>query len=182
MRALWNVALAACVLMVGAARTNAQEKGQAGITMGYPASIGVLWHVSDRVAIRPEFSFTNTDSSSASIVAADNQFWSLGTGISALFYTPVHDNLRTYVAPRFSYTRTNGDSGVTASTTTSYSIAGMFGAQYALGRRFGVFGEIGFGYARQTGSTATDVPGLGGIESQGDTIGTRSGVGVVLYF
>ena len=182
MRALWNVALAAGVLLVGTARADAQEKGQAGITMGYPASIGVLWHVSDRVAIRPEFSFSRTDSSSASIVAADSQFWSLGTGIAALFYAPVHDNLRTFVSPRFSYTRTKGDSNITTSTTTSYSFAGMFGAQYSLGRRFGVFGEIGFSYARQTGSATTELLSLSRIASHSNSIGTRSGVGVVLYF
>lgn len=182
MRAFWNVAVAACVTMVGAARADAQERGQAGITMGYPASIGVLWHVSDRVAIRPEFSFSLTDSSSASIVDAGSQFWALGTGVSALFYATAHDNLRTYVSPRFSYTRTNGDSNITKSTTTSYSFAGMFGAQYSLGRRFGVFGEVGFGYARQTGSTTSNVLTVTRIASHSDSIGTRSGVGVVLYF
>jgi len=182
MRAFLIAAMSACVIVAGAVPADAQEKGQAGITMGYPASIGLLWHLSDRVAIRPEFSFTNSDSSSASIVSADSRFWSLGTGVSALFYSAAHDNLRTYVSPRFSYTRTHGDSNITTTTATSYSVAGMFGAQYSLGRRFGVFGEIGVGYARQTGSTATELVGLTRVASHSDSIGTRSGVGVVLYF
>ena len=84
-RAFSIAAMSACVMVAGVVRADAQEKGQAGITMGYPASIGVLWHLSDRVAIRPEFSFTNTDSSSVSLVSAGTQFWSLGTGVSALF-------------------------------------------------------------------------------------------------
>ena len=182
MRALSIVALGACVMAVGTARAGAQEKGQAGITMGYPASVGVLWHVSDRVAIRPECSFSWTDGSSAGIIASSTQFWSFGTGVSALFYAPAHDNLRTYVSPRFTYTRSQGDSDTSASTTTAYSFAGMFGAQYALGRRFGIFGEVGVGYARQGGSTTTQFLGQTRTESNGNTIGTRSGVGVVLYF
>lgn len=182
MRACSIAVMSACVLVAGAVRAAAQEKGQAGITMGYPASIGVLWHLSDRVAIRPEFSFTNTDSSSASLVSAGSQFWSLGTGVSALFYSAAHDNLRTYVSPRLICTRTHGDSDITTTTATSYSFAGMFGAQYSLGRRFGVFGEIGVGYARQTGSTTTELIGLTRVSSHSDSIGTRTGVGVVLYF
>ena len=182
MRTLWIVALGAGVLMGGTARADAQEKGQAGITMGYPASVGVLWHLSERVAIRPEFSFSSSDSSSAAILDARSEFWSVGTGVSVLFYTPVRDNLRTYVAPRFSYTRTHGDSNITTSTATSYSIAGMFGAHYSLGRRFGVFGEVGFGYARQTGSSTSELLPQTGITNHSDSIGTRSGVGVVLYF
>ena len=182
MRAFWIAALGACVMMAGTPRAEAQEKGQAGITMGYPASVGVLWHLSERVAIRPEFSFSNSDSSSAALLDASSQFWTLGTGVSVLFYTPVRDNLRTYVAPRFSYIRTHGDSNITTSTTTSYSIAGMFGAHYSLGRRFGVFGEVGLGYARLTGSSMSDLIPQTRITNHSDSIGTRSGVGVVLYF
>jgi hypothetical protein len=170
-------------LIISATTASAQEAGHAGITMGYPASIGVLWHVSDRVALRPEFSFTLSDSSSESIINAESNFWSLGTGVSVLFYSPVTDNLRTYLAPRFSYSRTHGDSDVTESTTDVYSMAGMFGAQYALGRRFAAFGEVGLSYARQNGTaTSTIVNVTTRISNHGNTIGTRTGVGVVLYF
>jgi hypothetical protein len=164
-------------------RADAQEHGRLGVTMGYPAAIGILWHVSDRVALRPEFSFSQSDSSSESIVSATTDFWSLGTGISALFFSPVSDNLRTYVAPRFSYVRTHGEGDVTKSTTTSYSIAGMFGGQYSLGRRFAAFGEVGFGYSRQTGTaTSTVVSTEVRTTNRGNSVGTRTGVGVVLYF
>ena len=167
----------------GAVRADAQAHGRLGVTMGYPAAIGILWHVSDRVALRPEFSFSQSDSSSESIVSATTDFWSLGTGISALFFSPVSDNLRTYVAPRFSYVRTHGEGDVTKSTTTSYSIAGMFGGQYSLGRRFAAFGEVGFGYSRQTGTaTSTVVSTEVRTTNRGNSVGTRTGVGVVLYF
>ena len=152
-----RILLLACSIIVGATTAaGAQEAGTVGITMGYPAAIGLLWHLSDRIALRPEFSFTLTDSSSESLVNDESHFLSLGTGVSALFYWPATDNLRTYAAPRFSYARTHGDSSTTESTTDVYTIAGMFGAQYSLGRRFAAFGEVG--------------------------LGSRTGVGVVLYF
>ena len=45
---------------LGGTSADAQEKGKTGVTLGYPASIGLLWHVTDRIAIRPEFSFAFT--------------------------------------------------------------------------------------------------------------------------
>ena len=97
-----RILLFASLMTVGLATTAvAQEPSRVGISMGYPASIGVLWHLSDRVAVRPEFSFTLTDSSSESIIDDESNFWSLGTGVSVLFYSSLTDNLRTYVAPRF---------------------------------------------------------------------------------
>ena len=170
-----------CLLGIGTV-AGAQDSGRVGITMGYPASIGILWHVSERVALRPEFSFTTMDSSSASLIGAESSFSSTGTGISALFSSPARDNLRLYVAPRFQYARTHGDSDTTESTTNSYTFAGMFGAQYALGRRFAAFGEVGLGYARQSGSLLTSVVVATRTTSKSNTFGTRTGIGVVLYF
>ena len=93
-----RILLLACSIIVGATTTAAaQEPEPVGITMGYPAAIGLLWHLSDRVALSPEFSFTLTDSSSESLMNDESHFWSLGTGVSALFYWPATDNLRTYV-------------------------------------------------------------------------------------
>ena len=107
----------ACSIMACMPTAASAQEPKTGITMGYPASIGLLWHVSDRVALRPEFSFTRTDSSSESLINDESNFWSLGTGVSVLFYAPLTDNLRTYLAPRFSYAKTTGDTNTTESTT-----------------------------------------------------------------
>jgi len=174
--------LVCSVIAVISTRASAQEP-TVGITMGYPASVGLLWRVADRVAIRPEFSFALTDSSSESLINDETNFWSVGTGVSVLFYSPVTDNLRTYFAPRFSYARTSGDSNTTESATDVYSFAGMFGAQYSLGRRFAAFGEVGFGYSRQNGSVTSNVgPLTTHISNHGNAVATRTGVGVILYF
>ena len=66
------------------------------------------------------------------------------------------------------------------STGNGQFVSGSFGAQYALGRRFSVFGEIGAGYTHVVTS-----PTIGGIlvtSSVNNTFSTRSGAGVILYF
>jgi hypothetical protein len=52
--------------------------------------------------------------------------------------------------------------------------SGAFGAQYGLGKRFALFGELGFSYDHQD----TDTPTTKGHSSNW---GLRSGVGVVFY-
>ena len=68
-------------------------------------------------------------------------------------------------------------------------VSGSFGAQYALGRRFSVFGELGLGFSRTTTSptpSSTSIAAGGSTSivgtSSSSTLGTRSGAGVVLYF
>ena len=48
--------LAAGLVCLTCGTASAQGAGKTGVTMGYPASIGVIWHASDKVAIRPELS------------------------------------------------------------------------------------------------------------------------------
>src|SRR5690349_9144006 len=174
--------LLVCGLLGVAANVEAQDRGQVGVTTGYPGVIGVQWHVADRIAVRPEVSFSKADTSSDGLVDATTDFWSVGTGVSVLFFSNVTDNLRTYVAPRFSFARTHGHGDITSSTTDSYSWAGMFGAHYLLGQRFAIFGELGLGYTRQSGSATTTVVTDVRTTNHGNTVATRTGVGVVLYF
>jgi hypothetical protein len=61
--------------------------------------------------------------------------------------------------------------------SSSSSIFGSFGAQYALGRRFSVFGEVGLGYSRQSLRSP-----LSQTRSEAHAVTTRSGAGVILYF
>jgi hypothetical protein len=68
----------------------------------------------------------------------------------------------------------------------THFISGSFGAQYALGRRFSVFGEIGLGYTRTSVDnepTSSVSPGAStGSAATSHGIAARSGAGVVFYF
>jgi hypothetical protein len=189
MRMARILAVVAIIGLAGATPAGAQEAGSVGLTMGYPASVGVLWRANDRVAIRPELSLagSTSDSGSSSFGSSftvQSEGWALGTGVTVLFTLKKYDNLRTYFGPRFTYTRTSSTSEssgfVTTSedTTTSTSVggAGLFGAQYSLGSRFAVFGELGFGFARSTTKLRNS-----DAKFSGNSWGTRTGAGVIFF-
>jgi hypothetical protein len=177
--------------------------------MGYPAAVGVIWNVADRFALRPEMTFvgTSSDSSLGDVLGvgtgSSNDGFQIGVGLSALIYLSRWDALRSYVSPRFSYSRNKTSTTSTGSssetTSTSYLTSGSFGAQYSLGRRFGVFGEIGLAYTSTTitqslallqtisfpglpGAPVTTTTALSGTVNHGKTWGPRSGAGVIFYF
>jgi hypothetical protein len=165
----------------------AQDQHKVGLTMGYPSSAGILWHVSRRVAVRPEVSFTTTSNefTSAFDAVSTTTATSVGVGISGIFYLTTADKLRTYVSPRFTYARlttdttTRGSNNSSDGTGNNYSAAGSFGAQYAVGDRFTIFGEVGLGYSDQNSSSEV---GIFGSTNATRAWSSRTGVGMVLYF
>jgi opacity protein-like surface antigen len=181
---------------------SAQDTPKIGLSMGYPAAIGVIWHVTDRLALRPEISVTKSATefigssltfSSGGVLTNTTtsttlDTWQVGVGLSALFYLSKHDALRTYLSPRYAYTRQSSSpsssntptSVVTGSNGHGNFVSGAFGAEYALGDRFSVFGEIGLGYSRTVSSPTSSLVGIGG--STASNLSTRSGAGVILYF
>jgi len=170
--------------LTAVATVGAQEQRPVGITMGYPASVGVLLRVSDTVAIRPELSISGGDSdATGSAFISETNGWALGTGVSALFYLRKFDDLRTYVVPRFTYARTSNTTSTSSftnsentSTTTTTGLSGSFGAQYSLGDRFAVFGEVGFGFTHSTGKSNLSLTTV-----SGNNWGSRAGVGVIFF-
>ena len=205
----------ALILLLWTISAGAQEEPKIGLTMGYPTAVGVLWRVADRVSLRPDFTWTSTSNESPSIndpilgtvgnpTTFDN--WQTSVGLSALFYLNRFERLRTYASPRFAYSRTSTSSAVSNSPASTngrswtYATSGSFGAEYGLGRHFGVFGEIGVNYSTMTlvttsveTRTSVITIGAGGIvtststftlrsESHSHSIGSRSGAGVIFYF
>jgi len=200
-----RVALSIAIAATVASTVSAQESGQVGISMGYPGSIGLVWHVTDRLAVRPDFIFRGTSIDSNS---ADQSSTNVGFGISGLFYLSRNDHLGIYVSPRYAYTHTSSDTEqdlfanlspaerlllgplpttfTSHTTTTTHSFSGSVGAQYALHRRFSVFGEAGFGYSTSDLSTQLNAslpivfqpPSTDGPT----TWGSQTAVGVILYF
>jgi hypothetical protein len=148
--------------------------------MGYPSAIGIHIPVSRVVTIRPEISFSGT---SLEDVTVETSSWIVGLNVSALFYVHHDDRLRTYIAPRLEY----GHAWIDASSSsialpllnsdrTTWGGSGLFGAHYSLSDRFGIFGEIGFGFSTSTlpGTILTATP-------TSKSWGTRTAVGIVFF-
>jgi len=157
---------------------NAQERGRTGLTMGYPASVGVVWQPSGVFAVRPEVSFSTTSTDSASLGPRGTT--SVGVGLSGLFYVAKWESLSTYVSPRFVYNRLSSGQSPLATNINSYALIGSFGTQYALNRRFGVFGEVGVGYGHEQVETSSSASFNSTTKS--NSWSTRTGIGVMLYF
>jgi hypothetical protein len=178
---IWQLlSLAGCLLLVHAASARAQDPKGVGVTMAYPGSIGLLWRASDKVAVRPELTISGSTIDSPS--GLEGSSWSLGTGVSALFYLKEYAQVRTYFTPRFDYTRSSSSSETSSATIPSLDSsrwnaggAGSFGVQYTPGEKFGVFGEVGFGFSYTT------LPSITGNGGHGIGWGMRSGVGVIYY-
>ena len=176
----------ACVLALALsclspAAASAQDKGDAGLAIAAPMAIGMIWHVSDRFAVRPDVTFALSETDGEGTIP-DISSRSITLGISGLLYTHRWDQLRTYISPRFTYSHASsevdGTVSVSDSTLSSWGLSGSFGAQYSLGTRFGVFAEAGLSYSSQQSET----PSLGGIDRTTWTFGTRTAVGGILYF
>lgn len=185
-------------ILIGAVEAaQAQQDRPVGVVIGYPASVGVLWPVGDRVALRPEVSldWTTTETTStlnspgATEVSTTTRGWTTAIGLSALFYLgPSTDELRFYVVPRAAYLWMNTDVenspdlpqlGPYESDGSGFQASGAFGAEYAVGDRFRIFGELGLGYTTQESDTGYT---LSRITMQTSSVGLRSGVGVVVSF
>jgi hypothetical protein len=172
------------LLLFVPAVSRAQDTGHTGVTISAPSSVGIIWQASERVAIRPEFSFSTSEVSSDDGVA-ESTGSSYNVSISGLLYLHRWDDLRAYVCPRFSYTHASttlnlpDGSRLSSSDNNVYGFAGSFGAEYALGRRFAVFGETGLSFSHQTSEIDSILPGN---DRTIDTFGVRNAVGVVFYF
>jgi hypothetical protein len=179
---IWQlVSLAACFLFVDSAAARAQDATKVGVTMAYPTSIGLIWPMSDKVAVRPEF--TISGSSAESPTGLETSSWTIGTGVSVLFYLKDYDRVRTYFTPRFDYSRSSSSSDTGSASIPSIDLtrwasggSGSFGVQYAPGEKFGVFGEVGFGFSYSSLPSLTE-----GSTGHATGWGMRSGVGVIFY-
>jgi lipopolysaccharide assembly outer membrane protein LptD (OstA) len=195
-RAAW---MGAALLVLAGSNAIAQERGQVGLTMGYPTAIGVVWHATDRVGVKGEFNFALGSSEidpNLLLPERETHTDSIGLGIAGQFYFSRNDNVSTYVSPRFAYAKITSeldapDFGIilpvplpsldVRTESSSYSFAGSFGAQYSPNRRFSVFGELGLDYSWQDiESSGSSVFSLARTESS--TFGVRSAVGIIFYF
>jgi hypothetical protein len=180
-----------------AAPATAQEAGDVGLTMGYPAAVGVVWHITDAIALRPDVTVSTSSTESTSttsgfgggatlVSTTTSTSWTTAVGLSALFYLKTIDRVRLYLAPRAAYLRTTIDidddqplAGTFDNESDGFVAAGAFGAQFNAHERFAIFGELGLQYTSQTSTSAF---ALTRNRSENRTAGLRSAVGVTLYF
>ncbi len=170
--------------------------------MGYPGSVGVLWHVTTRIAIEPEITIANIRAESrfestviignttvsSVTLSSTTDGWTTSPGVGLRIYVGKWDNVSTYVAPAYVYHRssttatTTGPVGLPGSGTraetresesVSHDIRGMFGVQYAPHRKFGVFGEVGVRYVTSELPGVT-ISGSGGLGSASTSGTTRT--------
>jgi hypothetical protein len=190
MRSAHVIALGIIIASIGSVSTvSAQDKGDTGVTMGYPAAVGIVHHISDRFAIRPEITFSVASSSSdVAGSTSESDTWTLGVGASGILYLRQWDRLRSYFSPRYAYFRGETtsttsiflpvvDNAENTTTSSQHQIVGSFGAQFAAHDKFSVYGEVGIGFTRQRSRSE-----LSGGRGTGNQLGTRSGVGVIFYF
>ena len=164
----------------------AQEKGKVGMTFGAPASVGILWHATETLAIRPEFGFAWNSSESGTF---ESESQTVTTGISALYYIGKWENLSTYLSPRYSYNRLSSESSTTLivipdsdRVSGNHLFSGSFGAQYWFGSRFSGFGEFGLSYGWSKVEIDSPFPNATGNELDSKSFSTRTAAGFVLYF
>lgn len=182
----------------------AQPTKPVAVTLGYPAAVGLIWHVNDRLAVRPDVTLNRSEtkttltstaaglfggvSTSTSTSTQTDTTWS--TGLSLLVTLADLDDLRLYFVPRVSYLRATtsseasvaglGGLGSFSSDNDGVTALGGVGAHYMLGTRAAVFAESGVQYVRQSFSSA--IPGTTGTKSTATSVGLRSAVGFAVYF
>ena len=175
-----------CLIAWPAVAATAQERGQVGLVAGIPASFGFIWHASDKLAVRPDltFSFSSTESETNifGFTSSEASGHAVSLGTAVLWYLTRRDNVRTYVAPRFAYSHSSSESSLGSSApskTNGVTLSASFGAQYTPVRKFGVFGEIGYGFNRSTSKFSSPIA-TSEITSRGWA--PRGAVGIVYYF
>jgi hypothetical protein len=186
------------MILASAASAQAQQDRKVGLVFGYPTAVGVLWHVSDGIALRPDLAVNRQSSETTSTVStgftppqtstSTTTGWNTSVGLSALFYLGSPADLQFYLTPRVAYqfSRTETENSPPLPQLSSYEsesdgfvVAGSFGAQYRVHERFRLFGELGLSYAEQEGETGFT---LARQSLSTTSFGVRSGVGIVVYF
>jgi opacity protein-like surface antigen len=133
-------------------------------------AVGVLLTPGDKLGVRVEGSFSSSEFESANNSLSSHS-WT--AGLSTLHYAGAPADLRTYVSPRVTFTRSSGDAGPTTTVTDAWGLSLSFGAQAKLGTRISAYGETGIAY--NTSETA-----VAGAKTT--SIAPRSAIGLILFF
>jgi hypothetical protein len=171
--------VAVLCLVLSPVAAAAQERGQVGVTMGFPASVGFIWHATDRVALRPEidFAFGSSKSDINDNITTESDSRAFSIGASLLWYlTPAAEHVHPYISPRVVFFKSTSErDDLPDADSDGLDLSASFGVQYAPVPHFSVFGEVGIVYTNAEGS-------FGDSQSSSTAFGTRTAVGVIYYF
>jgi hypothetical protein len=183
MRSRCRLLLGLGLSLWGTAAMRAQDDPKVGVTMEASTTVGVIWQVSNRFAVKPEIGFSKMSSESE---RSSTDSSGVTPGVSGRLYLNTWDSLRTYVSPGYFYSRSTQHSGSSSLTLenrdSSYSVVGSFGAQYSLHKKLAVFGETGIAYTHTTFTSVPSVVFVGSTQSVTTGWRSRSSVGVIFYF
>lgn len=210
MRTCFALALVLVAGVLVAAPASAQTDRKVGVTLGYPAQVGVVWHISGRVALRPEFSVSRTSSESSNeseglfgsppitIQTKGSSYGATGR-ITLLITVKDWNELRVYAAPAYAYSH-----GSSTSTTTILgftppptppgfpptTIIGPSGTSTTSSHGHIASGSLGIAFTpherfavfAETGLRYSSSTAPFGGNSKLRTVGTAGTIGAVLYF
>jgi hypothetical protein len=134
MQSMWRLAQVSVLVVLAASRVEAQESRRVALDLGFPPALAILWHVNDKLDLRPDLTFAHVSGDAASETR-------LGFGASALFPVKSSGQLTPYLGLRGGYIWSSGDNA-----PTEWSFAGIFGARYAIDKHFGISAETGLVY------------------------------------
>ena len=159
----------------------AQDAGKVGLVATTGPNVGVIWNISERLAILPTFGFSYLSASSRLIdlepLERDNSVYNVGLHLAAQWTVAEPGAFRLFLSP--SYGKTWSTAGTLVSET-NYTVGGAFGARYALNDRFSLFGETGIVYRHTT--LEPEAPLDLDFSSTIWGVGSASRLGVIIYF
>ena len=153
------------LFLISTSITYAQSKGKLGFNFGYGGypymgNIGLTYHVSEQLALRPYIQFDIRQSKDESDqYEREERNTDFGGALSLLFTMKSMEKFRIYWGGSFSYSwlrekwstayysayeNNQYDNGESKGHRVSWG--GLVGFQYTVGERIGLYGEIGIGY------------------------------------
>lgn len=139
--------------------------------------IGVWWHVTPMIALRPSLGIRNESQTTDNVglgTSSETSSTVFQFGLSLPIYLAKFKALDLFVAPAFNFkstsSKTTSGGTSTSSSASGFDLGASLGVQLPLHEQFHVFGEMGFGYAKDDSKKQT-VVGL-----------VRTSLGAIFYF
>lgn len=206
------IALSSALVLAAASAASAQDERRVGLVMGFPTTVGVLWQVSDRFALRVDGSYNGT---SADIEGVDDSLTttpspvpafeisirqeistqSASIGASFLFDLHRQDQFRIYLAPRVGLGILQTESTTTIDISLVPTFPGVPPRDSETKRSetsyspvfdalLGASSRIGdrFGVFGEAGFSYTQTTTEELLQATRRSFGIRAGVGAILFF